>query len=182
MWKPAFGFEGIYEVSDVGVVRRIVDSPTSRAGKILKPYIGNHGYPYYDLRKSNQYHRRLAHRLVLESFVGPSDLFCNHINGVRSDCRLENLEWNTPQQNLLHACRVLGKRRGSNHWKAILTEENVRKIRELSKSGMTHEEIASIFGMRRVGITNVISGKTWKHVSGLANAASPCTSGADTRG
>lgn len=164
-WKPAFGFEGIYEISDCGEVRRVLASTGARVGAILKPYKTKTGYLQFDLRKGGKYLKKYAHRLVLQTFVGDSDLTANHKNGVKSDNRVGNLEWISNKENLLHACRVLGKRQGKNHWASKLNAQAVRVARKLAAQGVTHEVLAKRFGVSRVTMTCAIIGRTWKHVS-----------------
>lgn len=60
--------------------------------------------PYKDGKKLRS---KLAHRLVLETFKGPSQRYCNHKNGNKSDNRIENLEWVTASENVKHAIKDL---------------------------------------------------------------------------
>lgn len=99
------GFEGSYEVSDMGHVRSVdrvvVDSRGRgfrRRGQILKPKHNNMGYPYVCLGRPNS---RLVHRLVLMAFVGPcpEGMVGCHNNDIPTDNRLENLRWDTMAAN-----------------------------------------------------------------------------------
>ena len=163
-WKPAFGFEGIYECSTSGKVRSVRNVTSSKQGKILK-LNNSTGYSQVQLRKNGAYHHAYVHRLVMETFVGPSSLTVNHKNGIKTDNRIENLEYATHKENLLHATTVLGKRRGVLHWKSRLNDNNIRDIRRRLLAGETHQSIADLYGVGRVNITCIAIGRTWKHVT-----------------
>jgi hypothetical protein len=85
-----------YEVSNLGNVRNI------KTKKILKPD-NLKGYNRVELYKNGKSVKFLVHRLVLEVFVGKNDLMTvNHINHVRNDNRLENLQWMSFDDNMKH--------------------------------------------------------------------------------
>jgi hypothetical protein len=92
-WLPIVGYEGLYEVSDLG---RVKSFARYKDGKILKPTIYG-GYLRVELKdKTNK-----IHRLVLQAFL-PIDEFkqVNHMNHIKTDNRLCNLEWCSPSENL----------------------------------------------------------------------------------
>lgn len=164
-WIPASGFEGIYEVSLSGKVKRVLPSMGAAVGKVLKQHTNEAGYKAVTLRKNGKYQTKYVHRLLLESFSKESHETVNHKNGVKSDNRLENLEWCSNKDNLIHACRVLGKRRGTNHWASKLNEKSVAAIRKMVSRGATHQMAADKYGVSRISVTYIVSRKTWKHVS-----------------
>ena len=103
-WRPIPGFIGYYEASNLGRIRgvdRFVSAKNGRQrfkkGGLLKQRQLSHGYIVVMLSKRNQYQNQLVHRLVLSAFHGePAEgIQCRHLNGVRSDNRLENLAWGT---------------------------------------------------------------------------------------
>lgn len=107
-WLSVIGWEGYYEVSDLGRVRsveRIVPRssghPQRIRERILKALPGAHGYPRVNLCVDGRYVQRTVHSLVLEAFVGPCPpgMESLHRNGVRTDCRLSNLRWGTSAEN-----------------------------------------------------------------------------------
>lgn len=102
-WKPINGYEGIYEVSDLGNVRRF------KAGKwsLLKPWASKRGYLQVSLSIKGKRSCPLLHRVVLGTFKGiQQDMETNHIDeNVKNNC-IENLEWVTPKENSHHGTRL----------------------------------------------------------------------------
>jgi hypothetical protein len=116
-WKPAPDYEGYYEVSDQGRVRsldRVVLQRNPYSDKARKVYKGrilalrHKTGGYLNVKFCvDQKHRELrVHRLVLQAFDPREDwgqCEVNHINNVRDDNRLENLEWSSRSENMKHA-------------------------------------------------------------------------------
>jgi hypothetical protein len=161
-----------YEVSDLGRVRRV-------AGRILKiwtPPPPHRKLPYTRVVLSDRGTRTqktlLLHRLVAQAFIpNPDNKPCvNHINFDVLDARAVNLEWCTRKENALHSYHAgrwgqfRPQRRGAEHPSAKLTEDDVRKIREMSASGMSDAEVAGMFGVSRWSVSEIRDRKTWKHV------------------
>lgn len=115
-WKPVAGYEGIYEVSDLGNVRSLArkDSRGSLVrGRVLKANsVGN--YRAVDLYKDGKRKLSLVHRLVAGAFIlNPADLpQVNHVDGDPSHNAVGNLEWTTGRDNVIHAMHTLGRERG----------------------------------------------------------------------
>jgi len=99
-WLPVVGYEGIYEVSDMGRVKRVAAAQGTRVGMVLKP-IEQAGYHFYNLNKKGAPRKRLqAHRLVLNAFVGPQpELLGLHYDDDGTNNRLDNLRWGTRLDN-----------------------------------------------------------------------------------
>lgn len=148
-----------YEVSNLGNIRRI----DTRVLKTLT--LADMGYLTVRLHKNNYSKLFYVHRLVLVSFVGesPVDWVCNHRNGIKTDNRLENLEWVTEKQNMKHAKEMglMNFARGEQIGKARLTEADVRFIRT-SKLGKI--SLARLLDVDESTIRAVRTGKTWRHV------------------
>ncbi len=126
IWKDIIGYESLYSVSNLGRVKalkRKINSPrgfrTARE-RILKIADCN-GYSLVMLCKEGTRINKLVHRLVAISFLNnPENKPCiNHKNGIKTDNRVENLEWSTYSENELHSRRVLKKQSifGVNHGK-----------------------------------------------------------------
>jgi len=148
------------------VLRRETPCERTRAGKILKPSTVVGGYHEYFLRKLGERCRGRAHQLVLQAFVGPKPegMEINHKNGIRTDNRLENLEYVTHQQNVRHCIDVLGFNRGALHGLSKLTDDQIREIRALRKTGLALARIATRFGITASNVFYIAKGKTWSHV------------------
>lgn len=95
-WKEVPGYEGLYEISDIGRVRSIRDRV-----KFLKNTKTSNSYEIIGLFRDGKQKRFMVHRLVWEAFNGeiPDGLQIDHINTVRDDNRLINLRMVTPKEN-----------------------------------------------------------------------------------
>jgi len=159
-WKPVPGFEGHYEVSDLGQVRsvdyyiihRIANR--TRKGTLLKPRPAQHGYLRVALFNRAKRREYSIHYLVALAFH-PSKFGCdevNHINGIKFDNRAENLEWSSRKDNMEHAVK-------SGLIKRPLNPETVIAIR---LSSLSHEEEARVHGIGGKTVSRIRSGKTYK--------------------
>lgn len=115
IWKPAYGYDGLYEISNKARVKSLVrinflgNSKYFNEERILKPYISDTGY--YVVRLVDKYGKAKnikLHRLLMLSFVGPDPErpIVNHLNGNKLDLDLSNLEWSTSRENNIHAIRT----------------------------------------------------------------------------
>lgn len=131
IWKDIEGYEGLYQISSLGRVRRIKGGKGTASGRILKSF-ANSGYFFVGLYVNSKQKHIGVHRLVAEAFIPNPDnkSEVNHINGNKHDNRIVNLEWVTPSENMQHAWRTgLTKgRTGKNP-----TEETRKKLSEASK-------------------------------------------------
>ena len=162
-WRSVVGYEGFYSVSNLGRVRREKTITRAKAGHVMKlsPIRG-----YLDVGLSRDGKQKVfrVHRLVVAAFIKriPEDLVVNHKNGIKTDNRLSNLEIVTVQENVLHAFRVLGRRRTGEK----LTAEKVVTIRKERASGSSLKTLAQRFDVTVTCIAHVATGKTWKHAGG----------------
>src|SRR5690606_12557938 len=123
IWKDIAGYEGYYQISNLGRVKSLSRNTKIGSGfraepeRIMKQLLINSGYHTVLLKKQGKQSRKLVHRLVAEAFIpnteGKGDV--NHINCDRLDNRVFNLEWVTRSENLLHAVK-LGKFGGEYHY------------------------------------------------------------------
>ena len=146
-WRPVVGYEGQYEVSNLGRVRSLI------SGRVLANRVGREGYPRLNLRHRTHY----VHALVAEAFLGPrhSGLEVRHRDGNRENCHLSNLCYGTRSENH-HDCYEYGGR----HSGGKLYREQVIEIRNLLAGGLSHREIA-----RRFGVTHSSVGRINRNIS-----------------
>lgn len=108
VWKSIEGYEGKYEISNLGRIRSLQDNLGRKRILVLKPRIGKQGYLYLNLWSGSIGKPRKIHRLVAQAFCEkPQGAECvNHKNGVKTDNRAENLEWCTNSYNIRHAYSI----------------------------------------------------------------------------
>jgi DNA invertase Pin-like site-specific DNA recombinase len=94
----------------------------------------------------------------------------NHINGIKSDNRLINLEVTTPQGNTLHAYRLgLSSARGVKNGRATINEETARRIRQMRADGSPRAAIAAEVGASLYVVKDVLCGRSWTHAKNVAS-------------
>lgn len=117
---PINGYECIYEINRKGVIKRISRLVIKNVGsgfckdKFMRERIGPDGYYYLRLCKNRKQNRQRIHRMIAITFIpNPQNKPCvNHINGIKTDNRVENLEWCTISENAIHSYKTgLNKQR-----------------------------------------------------------------------
>lgn len=152
-----------YEISNKG---RIITTQ----GKLFTGNITRHGYVSAHVKFNDGFIARSAHRAVAHVFIPNDDLKnkieVNHIDGVKTNNCVENLEWCTTEENQKHEARVLQQRGGANNYQSILTEEDVLTIYDLCKnSDMKYKDIAKMYGVIPQEITRIASATCWRHLN-----------------
>jgi hypothetical protein len=105
IWKDVVGYEGLYQVSNIGNVRSLPRNGTSLCAKILRQSLSK-GYPKVNLSKNNLTKEGKVHRLMGFAFMMDTyfeGAHINHINGIKTDNRIDNFKWVTPSENSQHA-------------------------------------------------------------------------------
>ena len=159
IWRDVEGFEGLYRVSNEGV---LISTPQLGVkGRVKKRSKMSNGYEKYYLYKNGKETQMSVHRLLAKHFIpNPENKPCvNHIDGNPMNNSLENLEWVTYKENAQHAIRTgLVTNIGENHTKATLTDQDVREIRDLNRHKVyNHREIGELYGVPRGTITTIVS-------------------------
>lgn len=172
-WLPVVGYEGLYEVSDLGRVRS-VDAMVAgvfgrtqiRRGKILKQSPSG-SYLAVVLSKCGKIKTHRIHKLVLEAFVGPRPDGCEARHFPDRDIRnnrLSNLSWGTALENSDDKRKHGTIRRGESVPTAKLKTSDVIEIRRLCSSGARQSEVASIYGIRENHVSRIVRRSRWSHV------------------
>lgn len=122
LWLSVIGYEGLYEVSNLGRVRSLeYNGKKRKTPLIMGASDDGHGYLRIQLWKGRKYRNLFIHRLVAEAFILGRKMkkgeFCDHINTIRTDNRLENLRVCSHKQNMNNPLTI-AKRKG-NKWAAI---------------------------------------------------------------
>lgn len=138
-----------YQASNLGRIRSL-PSRTS-AGKILKLSVDYKGYHRVALRYTNKKQTKLVHRLVAFAFLGKSEMQINHKNGVKTDNRIENLEYVTQTANQLHRIHVLNQ---SN--KRKYSQEQYDEVRKLRAEGLLIKEIVAKTGIPKSSVDSIL--------------------------
>ncbi|MDR1339797.1 MAG: NUMOD4 motif-containing HNH endonuclease [Prevotellaceae bacterium] len=154
IWKDIADYEGLYQVSSLGGVKRLplsrinpLTKTFNKNGKILSYSPNNKGYVVVHLFKNGIGRSHKVHRLVAKTFISNDEnkAEVNHINGIKSDNRVANLEWVTRSENQKHAFSTgLNKANKSNKGKFLGNHSRARIIVEFDGNGKITGEFSSI--------------------------------------
>ena len=175
-WKDIKGYEGLYQVSNLGRVKSLGRETLSKRGVLMK-FKGRmlslnskdkDGYILVSLVRNKQKTTSKVHRLVCEAFLpNPENRpQVNHKNGIKNDNRLDNLEWCTSSENQLHSIHTLSKKilKGEEIGHNVLNENLIFKILEKKREGYSYTELENMFGINRSTIHSAFK-YTWKHLN-----------------
>jgi hypothetical protein len=165
VWRDVKDFEGLYQVSNIGNVKRLV-SERVFAERLIGRSIDKDGYVKRILSRKGKNYNFREHRLVASAFIeNPQNkATINHINGIRDDNRVENLEWNTNLENKQHAVSSgLTNLKGVNHPRCKLTEQQVLEIRQIGFS-QTATAVSKKFNVSRITVSRILKNKNWNHI------------------
>lgn len=172
-WREIPGFNGRYLVSNIGRVRNSKHFCKSEEPGIMTPFMtgrANGGYLRIALLMPTGEQRKFqVHQLVATAFIPNPDKkpHINHINCVRCDNRVENLEWCTPKENAEHKVKMgrCNPSKGESHAHAKLNDRQVIEIkRQLKEGKISMYRIAKNFGVHKVTIFDIKYNNTWKHI------------------
>lgn len=146
-WKPVLDAESFYEVSECGQVRRV-------DGTLLPFSINKKGYILYSIKRRGSRFKVLAHRLVLEAFVGPppEGALGLHYDDVPSNNHISNLRWGTATDNAVDYARNKGV-----PWRVPrpVRQKSTRELRTHCKKGHEFTEQNTL---------NAVSGGNFKRI------------------
>jgi hypothetical protein len=175
-WKDVPGYEGYYQVSDIGnvksmsrLIQRIYKNKTPSCffskEKILKPVRKSKGYYHLTLHKDGIAKQATIHRLVMSAFSGVSSMEINHKDGIKANNVLENLEYCDRKHNVRHSFKLgLNKPRtlrGEKNPMSKLSKQDVMQIKKLISQGISQKKIGDMFGVAQTSIHNIHKKKTW---------------------
>ena len=156
IWKKVPKRYGEYWVSSEGRIKS--------AHRILNPKPGSQGYIKVTLKVDGKYIGSSIHRLVALSFGLITEIdMVNHIDGVKHNNRLSNLEWADHSSNIKHAYATGLKKAhlGSKNQMSKLTESDANELLELYSSGLKIKHIAKIFDITTSLVSHIANGRYW---------------------
>ncbi len=172
IWKDIKGFENKYQISSLGNVKSIdrYDSlGRFKPSKLRTISIEKDGYSYITLvgnkSKSKSF---FIHRLVAQAFLPlpkTKDLQINHIDGNKNNNSIDNLEWVTAQENVIHALKTGLRCSGEDHYWAKLTNAQVLEIPNLLNLGYTQKKISKLYNVSYSTIKNICQKRKWNFIS-----------------
>jgi hypothetical protein len=157
-WRPAYGWTGLYEVSDLGRVRN------SRTGRVLHQQKHNRGYLHCGLSGAVGVKTVKVHHLVLDTFrrLRRYGEECRHVDGDKTNNALTNLRWGSAKQNSIDR-HVHGRTAaGEHHGKSVLLEKDVLSIR---KDFRPAADIAKEYGVHPSTVYAVRSRRAWTYLT-----------------
>jgi hypothetical protein len=168
-WLPVIGYEGYYEVSDLGNVYRLKAAGSRRPGYCKFYGDPPYGYLRVSLCRDGKDTLRRVHKVVAEAFLGPcpEGMEVLHGPGGKHDNSLVNLSYGTHAQNCAQTIEDGTSNSGTRHYNAVLTEEIVLECRNrYSNGGVTYKSLASEFGVSMETMWNAVAptGRTWRHL------------------
>ena len=167
VWKDVIGFEGKYEVSNLGKVRN------KKNLRVLKAQDHN-GYERVYLNDGQKQRKLRVHRIVAKVFLNPPEhpkqTMINHKDSNRSNNNVDNLEWCTHRENVSHAIKK-GTVKGNDNFEKCVrrdVEKDVKVIRYLYETThLTQMELSEIFNISGNAVSSIINRKLHKQIEDL---------------
>lgn len=171
IWKPIKDYEGLYEISNYGRIKSLSRKSKTKIikdEKILKTFKRHTGYIQAKLSKKSKLYNPIVSRIVAEAFLEKPSYKCvtNHIDCVRDNNHVDNLEWISQSQNTRYAFLKGNKsQKGEKNNRSKLTMEKVNEIRKFKQNNdhLSQQEIADHFNLKRENVKDIINYKTWNY-------------------
>lgn len=174
IWKDIKDYEGLYQVSNLARIKSSSKEAKpgkgngARAEQFIKIQTSDFGYHFVELRKNGERKTCQLHRLIAQAFI-PNTFNkreVNHISGNKVDNRIENLEWCTRSENMIHAHRTgLKSEKGEKNSRATLKDWMIPEIRSLWRTGKyMQKDIAKLYNTTPIVISKIITFRTWNHI------------------
>jgi hypothetical protein len=174
IWKSVVGYEGYYEVSNLGRVKRNAKKIYSeericwvhKKERIVDQTIRTYKFVHLIVHGRKTKLIR-THRLVALAFIpNPENKpEVNHIDGNKLNNNLENLEWVTRSENAIHAYSNGLIPKGENSHKTKITNEQALDIFKRAHIGEKHRTIANDYNISKSVVTDIKRQKSWKHIT-----------------
>ena len=166
IWKEIPMLDGRYEASNLGNIRNAnkKNIKNESFGKVKKKYTDKQGYERVGITVGKQDKIYRVHNLIMNAFYGdkPFDKAeINHIDGIKTNNRLDNLEWCTKSENMQHALKNDLYPKSENHHSAKYKESDIVNIYQLYKNGVTVTQIANTYEDRVSNISRIVRGERW---------------------
>lgn len=171
IWKEIEGYESKYLISNMGRIRVLLNN-SKPCDYIKNQYLCKKGYKRTTLINSEGKVKTIrVHRIVANTFIDKVENKeqVNHINGIKTDNRVENLEWVNNTENQRHAWELglVQSKKGSSNRTSKLTECQVLEIRSLRSrdgEGMKLKELSQLYGVSETKISRIVRYLDWKHI------------------
>jgi hypothetical protein len=135
----------------------------------LATTINNKGYECITIYMDQKKVTKKLHRMLLETFKPTEDksLQSNHIDGIKTNNNIDNLEWVTASRNMEHSyeLNLREPRKGEKNCGAKLTEIQVKQLKDLHMTGQYKQrELAEIFLISDSQVSRIVNNNQWKHL------------------
>lgn len=162
IWKDIKGFRELYQVSNLGRVRR------KDTLKVLKPLNISKGYKGVRLYETTEKAvTKKIHRLVAEYFIENSLNLpqVNHKDGNKSNNKVDNLEWCSNEYNMNHAIVNSLIKQGEERFNSKCTEASLLLLQDLIDYGFTIKQLSIVYGINKNCMKEIVKGRTYKNLN-----------------